>query len=88
MVGRSDLQQGVPFTFGFTTARMLASLLRHRERLAELRPRVGGSSSVGPEVLRADSPRSSRPTRSRNLTDPVRYLGSAGIAVDQVPSRG
>lgn len=40
MVGRSNLQQGVPITFGFKMARMVASLLRHRERLAELRPRV------------------------------------------------
>ncbi|WEQ50905.1 adenylosuccinate lyase family protein (plasmid) [Komagataeibacter oboediens] len=40
MVGRSNLQQAVPITFGFKMARLAACLLRHRERLAELRPRI------------------------------------------------
>ncbi len=40
MAGRSHLQQAVPVTFGFKTAALLAAMQRHRERLAQLRPRV------------------------------------------------
>src|ERR1700716_2628898 len=40
MAGRSTLQQAVPLTFGFKTAALLAAMKRHRERLAQLRPRV------------------------------------------------
>ncbi len=40
MAGRSNLQQAVPLTFGFKTATLLAAMQRHRERLAQLRPRV------------------------------------------------
>jgi 3-carboxy-cis,cis-muconate cycloisomerase len=40
MAGRSNLQQAVPITFGFKAASLLAAMRRHRERLAQLRPRV------------------------------------------------
>jgi 3-carboxy-cis,cis-muconate cycloisomerase len=40
MAGRSNLQQAVPLTFGFKTAALLGAMQRHRERLAQLRPRV------------------------------------------------
>lgn len=40
MAGRSNLQQAVPITFGFKMARLLATLRRHRARLAEIRPRI------------------------------------------------
>src|SRR2546421_7667640 len=40
MAGRSNLQQAVPLTFGFKTAALLAAMQRHRERLAQLKPRV------------------------------------------------
>jgi 3-carboxy-cis,cis-muconate cycloisomerase len=40
MAGRSNLQQAVPLTFGFKTASLLAAMQRHRERLAQMRPRV------------------------------------------------
>ena len=40
MAGRSNLQQAVPLTFGFKMATLLAAMQRHRERLAQLRPRV------------------------------------------------
>jgi 3-carboxy-cis,cis-muconate cycloisomerase len=40
MAGRSNLQQAVPITFGFKAASLLAAFQRHRQRLAELRPRV------------------------------------------------
>src|SRR5205085_10612994 len=36
----SNLQQAVPLTFGFKLAALLAAMQRHRERLAQLRPRV------------------------------------------------
>ena len=40
MAGRTHSQQALPITFGFKVAVWLAPLIRHRERLAELRPRV------------------------------------------------
>ena len=40
MVARSNLQQAVPITFGFKMAELLSAIERHRERLAQLRPRV------------------------------------------------
>src|ERR1700730_1625866 len=40
MVGRSNLQQAIPVTFGYKMATILAAIERHRERLAQLKPRV------------------------------------------------
>ncbi len=40
MIGRSNLQQAVPVTFGYKMAGLLAAVQRHLERLAQLRPRV------------------------------------------------
>ncbi len=40
IVGRSNLQQAIPVTFGYKMATLLAAVLRHRERLAQLAPRV------------------------------------------------
>lgn len=40
MIGRSNLQQAVPVTFGYKTAGILSAIERHRDRLRELRPRV------------------------------------------------
>lgn len=40
MVGRSQLQHALPITFGYRVACWTAPLLRHLDRLAELRPRV------------------------------------------------
>ena len=40
VIGRSNLQQAIPVTFGFKCASLLAGIERHLERLAQLRPRV------------------------------------------------
>ena len=40
VAGRSNLQQAIPVTFGYKMATLLAAVERHRERLAQLRPRV------------------------------------------------
>ncbi|HWI78338.1 MAG TPA: 3-carboxy-cis,cis-muconate cycloisomerase [Ramlibacter sp.] len=40
MIGRSNLQQAIPVTFGYKMAGLLAAVERHRERLSQLRPRV------------------------------------------------
>lgn len=40
MAARSNLQQAVPMSFGFKMARLLASFQRHKQRLAELKPRL------------------------------------------------
>jgi 3-carboxy-cis,cis-muconate cycloisomerase len=40
MAGRSNLQHAVPITFGFKAAGWLDAIERHRQRLAEIRPRL------------------------------------------------
>ncbi len=40
MAGRTHLQHALPITFGYKAAVWLAMMRRHRQRLAELRPRV------------------------------------------------
>jgi 3-carboxy-cis,cis-muconate cycloisomerase len=64
MAGRSNLQQAVPITFGFKAASLLAAMQRHRQRLAELRPRVlvgefagaaGTLSSLGADGLKVQA---------------------------------
>jgi 3-carboxy-cis,cis-muconate cycloisomerase len=64
MAGRSNLQQAVPITFGFKAASLLAAMQRHRERLAQLRPRVlvgefagaaGTLSSLGADGLKVQA---------------------------------
>jgi 3-carboxy-cis,cis-muconate cycloisomerase len=40
MIGRSNLQQAIPVTFGYKMAGLLSAVLRHRERLAQLKERV------------------------------------------------
>src|SRR5213595_636911 len=40
MIGRSNLQQAIPLTFGYKMAGLLSAIERHRERLAQLKERV------------------------------------------------
>src|SRR5499426_1196712 len=40
MAGRTHLQHALPITFGYKAAVWLSALVRHRQRLAEIRPRV------------------------------------------------
>lgn len=40
MIGRSNLQQAVPVSFGYKMAGLLSAIERHRERLEQLKPRV------------------------------------------------
>jgi adenylosuccinate lyase len=60
MCGRTHGQPGLPITFGFKAAAWLDELERHRQRLSELKTRlgvgqlgggVGSLSSLGPEAL-------------------------------------
>ncbi len=51
IIGRSNLQQATPITFGYKMASILAGIERHRERLQQLKPRVlmgefGGASGT------------------------------------------
>ena len=51
VIGRSNLQQATPITFGYKMASILAGIERHRERLGQLKPRVlvgefGGASGT------------------------------------------
>ncbi len=40
VIGRSNLQQAIPVTFGYKMAGLLSAIQRHRERLEQLRERV------------------------------------------------
>ncbi|HSB25353.1 MAG TPA: 3-carboxy-cis,cis-muconate cycloisomerase [Burkholderiaceae bacterium] len=40
MIGRSNLQQAIPVTFGYKMAGLLSAVQRHRERLGQLKDRV------------------------------------------------
>ena len=40
VIGRSNLQQAIPVTFGYKMAGLLSAVLRHQQRLAQLRERV------------------------------------------------
>jgi 3-carboxy-cis,cis-muconate cycloisomerase len=40
MIGRSNLQQAIPVTFGYKMAGLLSAIERHRERVAQLKERV------------------------------------------------
>lgn len=60
MVGRTHGQFAIPTTFGFKVAGYLSEMLRHKERLAEMRKRVcvgkmsgaiGTGAALGPKVL-------------------------------------
>jgi adenylosuccinate lyase len=60
MAGRTHGQPGLPITFGFKAAVWAAQVRRHRQRLAEIAPRlelgqlaggVGSLSSLGPQAL-------------------------------------
>ena len=60
MAGRTHLQQALPITFGHKTAVWLSAIERHRDRIADLKPRVlraqlGGAAgtlaSMGPKAL-------------------------------------
>ena len=60
MIGRSNLQQAIPMTFGYKVAVWLSGIDRHRERLVQLRPRaltgefggaVGTLASLGDKGL-------------------------------------
>ena len=65
MVGRTRSQQATPITFGLKAANWLAPLVRHRERLSQLRARVlvvqlGGAAGTmaaygdkGPDLIAA-----------------------------------
>lgn len=51
IIGRSNLQQATPITFGYKMACILAGIERHRERLEQLKPRIlvgefGGASGT------------------------------------------
>ncbi len=57
MAGRTHLQQAVPVTFGYKMAALLAAVHRHRERLAQLRPRVLQAEFAGAAGTLASLPR-------------------------------
>jgi 3-carboxy-cis,cis-muconate cycloisomerase len=89
MAGRTHGQQAVPITFGFKTAAWIDQLLRHLQRLEELRERLlmammGGAAgtfaslgTVGPAVQAAVARRlglGTMPVPARSIADPFAEL--------------
>lgn len=69
MCGHTHGQSGLPITFGFKTATWLDELERHRQRLSELKTRLGVGQlggGVGQSVF--SGPRGSGLTKSRHAT--------------------
>ena len=75
VAGRSQMQQAVPITFGYRVAGWLSPILRHIERLAQMRPRfevvqfggaVGTLASLAPDGLNVRA----RLAEVMNLGDP------------------
>lgn len=64
MVGRSNLQQAVPVTFGYKMAGLLSAIERHRERLTQLRPRVLMGEFAGAAGTLASIERGAMETRA------------------------
>ena len=57
MAGRTHLQQAVPVSFGYKMAGLLSAVQRHRERLAQLAPRVLQLEFAGAAGTLASLPR-------------------------------
>ncbi|CAN5507701.1 adenylosuccinate lyase family protein [soil metagenome] len=89
MAGRTHAQQAVPITFGYKVAAWADAMLRHRQRLDELPPRLfiamaGGATGTfaamgpsGPAVQDALAERLglvSMPVASRSIADPFAEL--------------
>lgn len=76
MLGRTHGQAGLPITFGYKVAVWVDELRRHRQRLAELRPRLGvGQLAGGVGTLSGYGPRGlelqARVMARLGLDDPV-----------------
>ena len=77
MAGRSNLQQATPITFGYKVATMLAGIDRHRERLAQLKPRVLMGEFAGASGTLASMERGAMETQAAMMKE----LGLAQPAI-------
>ncbi|HZZ93806.1 MAG TPA: 3-carboxy-cis,cis-muconate cycloisomerase [Usitatibacter sp.] len=76
VAGRSNLQQAIPVTFGYKMATILAAVERHRERLAQLKPRVlvgefGGACGTLASIERDALPMQAALMKELGLGQPV-----------------
>jgi 3-carboxy-cis,cis-muconate cycloisomerase len=69
MAGRTHGQHAVPITLGYKFAVIMAELRRHRERLAEMRPRVLVGQLAGAAGTLASLGEHARPVREAMLAD-------------------
>jgi adenylosuccinate lyase len=77
MIGRTHGQPGLPITFGFKAAVWADEVRRHRQRLAELRPRLGvGQLAGGVGTLSGYGP--------RGLELQARVLGRLGLSAPAI----
>ncbi len=65
MIGRSNLQQAVPVTFGYKMAGLLSAVQRHCERLEQLRTRVLQGEFAGAAGTLASLERGAMETQAR-----------------------
>src|SRR6478609_4858499 len=76
IAGRSNLQQAIPVTFGYKMATILAAVERHRERLAQLKPRVlvgefGGACGTLASIERGALPMQAALMKELGLGQPL-----------------
>ena len=64
MIGRSNLQQAVPVTFGYKMAGLLSAIERHRERLGELKKRALMGEFAGAAGTLASLPKGALETQA------------------------
>jgi 3-carboxy-cis,cis-muconate cycloisomerase len=77
MAGRTHGQHAVPVTLGYKLAVVMAELCRHRERLAEMRPRVLVGQLAGAAGTLASLGEQAAPVRQAMLDD-------LGLGVPQI----
>ncbi len=79
-IGRTHGQHGVPISFGYKVAVAAAEVMRHRERLDELRPRLAVGKMAGAVGTGASFGRHASEVESR-------VMQKLGIAADEAPTQ-
>ncbi len=79
-VGRTHGQHGVPISFGYKVAVAAAEVMRHRQRLDELRPRLAVGKMSGAVGTGASFGRHASEVESR-------VMRRLGIAADEAPTQ-
>src|SRR4249919_837334 len=78
MIGRSNLQQAIPVTFGYKMAGLLSAIERHRERLSQLKERVLVGEFAGAAGTLASLEKGAMETQAGLCAELGTFLGLVG----------